>query len=250
MADPTREFTLAGRTALVTGGARRLGRAIAVALAAQGAHVVVHYRSSATEAEMLCAEVRERGVQAWGLQADLADPAQAEALLQRAVDTAGPIGLLINNASTFAPSRLATVSFDELSANTAVNAWAPFVLSRAFARQGVRGRIINLLDAHIESGDPVHVAYLLSKHLLTTLTRLTALEYAPDITVNAVAPGLVLAPEGKDFAQLPHLIATVPLGRHGAPRDIVRTVLFLLESDFITGQVVYVDGGAHLVGAG
>ncbi|NPV45819.1 MAG: SDR family oxidoreductase [Armatimonadetes bacterium] len=239
-------FALRGKTALVTGAAKRLGRACALSLAEAGANVVVHYNRSAAEAEALCADLTRYGVRAWPLPGDLARPEEAEGLLPRARALAGPVQVLVNNASIFDPSRLEDVSFDQVTENAAVNAWAPFALSRAFAAQGLPGRIVNFLDTRVDGYDWPHVAYILSKHLLAALTRMTALEYAPDITVNAVAPGLVLPPPGEDDSYLDRLTGSVPLQRHGTEADIARTVMFLLQSDFITGEVIHVDGGVHL----
>jgi NAD(P)-dependent dehydrogenase (short-subunit alcohol dehydrogenase family) len=239
---------LQGQTALVTGAARRLGRQIALALAEEGVHVVVHYRRSEDEARDLCRELAGRGVRAFPLQADLGNPAESEALLPRAIELAGPLDILINNASIFPPHTLENVTFEAVVENAAVNAWAPFVLSRAFARQGRPGQIVNLLDAQLTGPNRLHVAYFLSKHTLAVLTRLTALEYAPHITVNAVAPGLILPPPGEDEGHLQRLAEKVPLQRPGRAADVSAAVLFLLKSDFITGQVIYVDGGQHLKG--
>lgn len=237
---------LAGKTALVTGAGKRLGRAVALALSDNGANVVAHYRTSATEAEQLCAQVTARGVRAWALPADLADPQAAEELLGRARAVAGDIHLLINNASVFEPARLAEMTFAQMTQNAAVNAWAPFALSRAFAAQGLGGHIVNLLDAGVSRHMPGHAPYILSKHVLLELTRMCALEYAPRVAVNAVAPGFVLRPDDSDPDTWSRLAGRVPMRRQGDPRDVVEATLFLLRSEFITGQVIYVDGGAHL----
>ncbi len=130
--------------------------------------------------------------------------------------------------------------------NIQVNAWVPFVLNREFARRAREGKIINLLDSRIDGFDWTHVSYILSKHVLSVLTRMTALEFAPRITVNGVAPGLILPPPGKDHGYLDQLTDTVPLQRHGDPRDIAEAVLYLLKNDFVTGEVIHVDGGRHL----
>ena len=242
-------FDVAGKTALVTGAARRLGMHCALALADRGANVVVHYGASAMDAEALCADIHRRGVKAWPVQADLQDTGQSEALFEKAVSLAGPIQVLINNASIFEPGGLSEVSAEDVNRNAAINAWAPFVLSRAFAWQGVEGRIVNLLDARVAGYDFNHVGYILSKHMLAVLTRMTALQFAPLVTVNAIAPGLILPPPGQDEAYLQGLAEAVPLKRHGGAEDIVRAMLFLIDSPFITGQTVFVDGGAHLKGA-
>ena len=240
------QTSLTGQTALITGAAKRIGREIAFALAGEGANVVAHYRTSAGQAEELCRELRERGVQAWPLAADLAQEEQAEALIARAIEVTGRLDMLVNNASIFPPSTLGNLTLESICSTMQVNAWTPFVLSRAFARQVARGKIVNLLDSRITGYNWSHVAYHLSKHLLAILTRMTALRYAPEISVNAVAPGLILPPPGRDESYLDKLIPTVPLKRRGTPRDIADAVLFLLKSDFLTGEVIYVDGGWHL----
>jgi len=238
--------SLKGKTALVTGAGKRVGRATALALAGEGVNVVAHYGTSAGEVEGLRREIGERGVEAWAVQADLEVAEECEGLMARAVDAAGRMDILINNASIFPASKLENVTLDDLTKAVRVNAWAPFVLSRAFARQVGRGKIVNLLDSRIKGYDRLHVAYILSKHMLAALTKMTALEFAPDITVNAVAPGLILPPPGKEEDYLDRLKNTVPLKRHGDPQDVTDAILFLLKSDFITGQIIYVDGGRHL----
>jgi len=235
-----------GKTALITGAGRRVGRATALALAREGANIIVHYGRSEEEARQVCREIEQHSVKAWGLQADLEKPEEYETLIKRVLELAGSIEILVNNASIFPPSELGDVSFDDVVANLQVNAWAPFVLTREFARQVGKGRIVNLIDSRIQGYDFAHVAYILSKHLLALLTRMTALEFAPDITVNGVAPGLILPPPGEDESYLERLKGTVPLKCHGEPEDIAEAVVFLVKSNFITGQIIYVDGGRHL----
>ena len=239
--------TLRGKTALITGAAVRIGRAIALALADEGVHIVAHYRHSAEDTEALCREVRAHGVSAWAVAADLSVPAESEGLLNHALDAAGSLDILVNSAAIFPASRLENVTFADVEQALAVNAWAPFVLSRAFAKLIGRGAIVNLLDTRISGYDWAHVAYLLSKQALAAFTRMTALEYAPEITVNAVAPGLILPPPGEGMDYLEQRISSVPLKRHGEPEDIAEAVVFLVKSRFITGEVIYVDGGRHLL---
>ena len=248
---------LTGRTALVTGAALRLGRAIALSLATEGANVVVHYHTSREPAEALAAEVAARGVQAWTISADLADPEQAATLLARAGELAGPLDILVNSASDFPPSTMDGVQWEDLQRQFALTAWAPFTLCRQFVAQTptapggtgvspVRGSIVNLLDSRMISWDWGHVAYLWAKQLLAHMTSHLALTYAPSFTVNGVAPGLILPPPGVDHSYLDSLMDTVPLRRHGDPEDIAAAVAFLLKSPFITGEVIFVDGGRHL----
>lgn len=240
------------RTALVTGAGVRIGRATALALADAGFNVIVHYRRSEREASELCGAIASRGVRAWMLQADFDAPGEGggdgleEKLIDRAVGCSGSLELLVNNASTFPKDDLDSLTLAGLQTNLRVNAWAPFALSRAFARRVGRGRIVNLLDSRIVDADWTHVGYILSKHVLAALTRMTALAYAPDITVNGVAPGLILPPPGAPHEFLDERVGTVPLKRHGMAEEIARAVVFLAESEFVTGEVIFVDGGRHL----
>lgn len=239
---------LRGQLALVTGGARRLGRAIAEGLAGEGCDVIIHYRRSADEAEALAEQLRSLGVQAWTIAADLFDLNSAEELVPTAHDRTGrPVDILINSASIFEPSSILEFSLDDWDRNMRVHALAPLTLSRQMARQNHPGQIINLLDTRIVDYDRLHAAYHLSKRVLFTITRMLARELAPAIRVNGVAPGLILPPEDKDESYLQRLAQSLPLKKHGGAEDIVRAVLFLLHSDFITGQVIYVDGGQHML---
>jgi len=242
---------LKGKVALITGASRRLGRALAIALAEEGVHVVAHDRRDLeAETAKVCDEVVGCGAKSWKVSADLQHPEEYESLISRSLQVAGSLDILINNASLFLPSTLAEVSFGDVTKHMHVNAWAPFLLSREFLRLAGRGKIINILDTKISGYDNGHVAYILSKQMLASLTRYCALEFAPAITVNAVAPGLILPPEEKDDQYLEQLAQSIPLRRHGAPADISDAVIYLLKSDFVTGQTIYVDGGRHLLGDG
>jgi pteridine reductase len=235
-----------GRTALVTGAGKRVGRAIAVALAENGAHVVVHYNRSADEAAELARDLSARGVNVWTLQADLADEAQAAGLVPRAIERAGGLDILVNSASIFPRTRMAEVTWASLEENLRVNAWAPLLLSRAFAEHAKSGHIVNLLDSKITGSSETHVTYLLSKQMLAFLTRQLAASLAPNVTVNAVAPGLILPPDDAPEGYGQRLVPTVPMARMGTPEDVAEAVVYLVSSRFVTGQVIFVDGGWHL----
>jgi pteridine reductase len=244
--DPARP--LQGKVALITGASKRIGRSLAIALADEGVNIVAHdRRAEETETTRVCGEVENCGAKSWKVLADLEKPEEYESLISRSMQAAGSLDILINNASLFVPSTLSDVGFAELTRHLQVNAWAPFVLSREFSRLAGRGTIINLLDTKIVGGDQAHVAYILSKQMLSSITRMCALEFAPAITVNAVAPGLILPPPGKDESYLEELAQAIPLKRHGGTRDIADAVLYLVKNDFVTGQIIYVDGGRHLV---
>ena len=241
---------LKGKNALITGAALRLGRELALALARQGVNIIVHYNTSLKDAEKVRKEIKKTGVKSWPLQADFTNPAACDKLMTDAAGLVKKIDILINSASIFPSGSLNSIDLEDLANNMQINAWAPFLLSRSFARAEEAGQIVNFLDTRIRSYDRNHAAYHLSKKTLETLTRLMALEYAPRITVNAVAPGLILPPKGQGKEYLENLKGTNPLQTYGDPRDITDAVLFLLKSSFITGQVLFVDGGRHLKGAG
>jgi len=239
---------LAGKTALITGAAKRIGAATAQALAAAGATAVLHYRDSAAEAEALAQDIQKTGGAALTVQADFSNPASAEALFEEVRQLAGRIDFLINNASIFRAQEMNDVQPHDFYENININALAPFILARAFAKQGRPGAIINLLDTRIASYDNYHFAYHLSKRMLADITRAMALEFAPQVRVNAVAPGVVLPPEGEDTAYLERLSKTNPLQTHGSAEEVAQAICFLLQSPFITGQILYIDGGRHLKG--
>lgn len=237
---------LRGKKALVTGGAKRLGRAIALALAREGVDVVIHSNTSGDEARALAAELERLGVRAWTASADFRVAGELESLLGRALDLAGGLDVLVNSASIFPADRFADVTLASLFENLEVNAWAPLVLSRELARRVGAGRIVNLEDSRLAGFDRTHAGYILSKHALAAITRALALELAPRITVNAVRPGLILPPPGEGPSYVERLAGTLPLQRHGEPEDVADAVVYLASSGFVTGEVVYVDGGRHL----
>jgi hypothetical protein len=237
---------LEGRNTLVTGAAKRVGRAISLALARQGANVAVHYSSSERDATKLVTEIEKLGARAVALRADLSDQGELESLVERAREALGKIEILVNNASIFPSDTLATVELESLQRNLEINAWAPLALSRAFAAQTERGHVVNLLDSRVSSFDRTHVAYILSKQVLAALTRMSALELAPSIAVNGVAPGLILPPAGEGEEYVERLARSLPLQRRGTPEDVAAAVIYLVTSEFVTGETIYVDGGHHL----
>ncbi len=240
---------LKSRRVLVTGGAKRIGRAVAISLAGAGAEVIVHYRASQEQAEATAENIRQAGGRAWTIQADLGDQAQANQLMPRAIAQAGAIDILVNNASVFNDDTVMNFTPEDLQANVQLHAMAPLTLSRAMAAQQLpAGDIVNFLDSRMEDYDRLHTSYHLSKRMLWTITRMLALELAPAIKVNAVAPGLILPPKGKDDSYLADLAHTNPLNRVGSVEGIAAALRLLIESDFITGQVIYVDGGRHIRG--
>jgi NAD(P)-dependent dehydrogenase (short-subunit alcohol dehydrogenase family) len=240
-------FELAGKTALVTGAAKRLGNAIALGLAKQGANVIIHYDKSEREAEKLRDEIVGLGLKSWVVRASLDGSESCKKLFENCLGLAGEIDVLVNNASVFSASDIGNVVLEDIEVDMLVNAWAPFLLARYFSEKTEHGKIVNILDTRVVGYDFNHFAYYLSKRMLEILTKSMALKLAPRITVNGIAPGLILPPKGKDYTYLEMKKDTVPLKKYGSPSDVVETVLFLLRSDFVTGQVVYVDGGKHLI---
>lgn len=242
-------FDLTGKTALVTGAAKRIGRAIALALADQGANVIVHYNTSEREARATCAEIERKSVKAWAVQGDLSVPQAPEGLARECLDAAGAVQVVVNNASSFGLSEISDLTADELAQNMQIHALAPLTITRVLMGKlphGEPGRVVNLVDAYVHSYQRTHMAYNLSKRALVSLTRMMALEFAPHVTVNAVAPGLILPPAEKTAEAPEALLANVPLERRGEIEDVVRAVLYLLRADFVTGQMVFVDGGANV----
>ena len=232
---------------LVTGASLRLGRVAAETFARRGYDVVAHHRTTAARPEETVAAVRALGRRCWTLDADLSDPDAVAALTGRARALAGRLDALVNNASVFEPERLTGTEDAQLDRILDINLRAPLVLMRDFARGTDRGLVINLLDTRIESLDWTHFAYTLSKQALAAATRMAALELAAGIRVNGVAPGPVMPPVGKDDpGYLDRRLAETPLGRSGGPGDVADALGWLIEADFVTGQVVYVDAGQHL----
>lgn len=244
--------TLRDKTVLVTGAARRIGRAITFGLVNAGCGVIAHFHGSENDAQELRQAVSAQGGQCWLVGADLERSSDVESLIERASTAAArPIDALINNAAIFPTDTLAPVSRESLARCLAVNAWAPLVLCQAFAKQTSRGHVINLLDEKILGYRFSHAAYQVSKHVLALLTNMLALDLAPGVVVNAIAPGLILPPPGQDESWLEHQArCLVPLARPGRPEDIAEAAVFLLGSSYLTGQIIYVDGGRHLLEPG
>lgn len=238
------------RVALVTGGAARLGRALALGLAEAGYDLFVHYRSSRTRAEDLARAVEGMGRHCVVFQADLLEPAAPAAVVEAARAAYGRIDLLVNSAASFDATRLADVDAGAWDAVMDVNVRAPHLLVRAAAPllASARGSVVNLLDLSAFQPWTEYPVHAVSKAALAQLTRVQARALAPEVRVNAVAPGAVLPPEDYPPERLDTLRARTPLGTLGAPEDVVAAVVFLAEARFVTGQVLAVDGGRSLEG--
>jgi len=240
---------LMGKVAMVTGGGVRLGKALAVTLAQHGVRVAIHYNSSAAPAEATVEEIVALGRDAAAFQADLHYLAQMDVLFQRVTERFGPIDILINNAAIFEPGGVWDTSQANWDDHFAVNLRAPFFLSQSFARQlgqGCQGHIINIADWRATRPQNDYIAYTLTKAALIAMTQNLALALAPNIQVNAIAPGAILPPPGEDESYLARLAQRIPSRRYGSPADVTSAAVFLLESDFITGELIFLTGGQHL----
>lgn len=234
--------------AIVTGAGRRIGRAIAAHLALAGADVVVHHRTSTSAAEATAQDIARLGQRAWTLHGDLSHRRDAEDLIHNATEAAGqPPTLLVNNASCFPQGTLDELTLDDFLSTMQVNAWAPVALTRALSAGIDRGAVVNLLDARVGHPDRTSTAYALSKDVLASLTRLMAIEFAPRLRVNAVAPGPILPPSGGSRERFDQIARATPLGWHGEPEDVAQAVVHLLAAPYTTGAILPVSGGQHLL---
>jgi NAD(P)-dependent dehydrogenase (short-subunit alcohol dehydrogenase family) len=237
------------KAALVTGGAQRIGRALAFALAEDGFAVAVHHNRSRNAAECLVAEIRDRGGVAVALSADLTDESAVQILLPQAEDALGPIGCLVNNAAAFVDDTVETATRESWDLHLAVNLRAPFVLIQEMAARlpaAAGGIVINLLDQRVWSLTPYFVSYTLSKAGLWTLTQTMALALAPRIRVNGIGPGPTLPSLRQNPEQFTRQRAMIPLGRGTSPQEIAGAMRFILAAPAMTGQMIALDGGQHL----
>ncbi|MEP0841839.1 MAG: SDR family oxidoreductase [Phycisphaerae bacterium] len=238
------------RIALVTGASRRVGRAIALELAGAGCDVAVHYHRSEAPAAAVRAEIEAHGRRAVVVRADLEEPDAVDRLIADVVAGLGGVDILVNNASSFERMALDETDAGRWRRTLAVNTVAPALLARAVAavmRRRGGGHIINLIDTLADRAVKGYMAYIASKAALSAVTRCLALELAPQITVNGIAPGIAEFPEDYDQATREKLIAKVPLRRAGSPADIARLVRFLAtEGGYITGAIIPVDGGRSI----
>jgi NAD(P)-dependent dehydrogenase (short-subunit alcohol dehydrogenase family) len=247
---------LSGKVVLVTGGATRLGGAISVSLAQRGCHVVVHYHRSGREARALVRDLKCSGCTALSFAADLAKSADVDRLVPEVVKAAGRLDILVNNAAVFYKAPILATKRRQWVSEWQINALAPALLARAFAAQSdknpnkqgatdIVGKIVNILDQRVHGAQGGCASYLLSKKWLAAFTEAAAIEFAPRVTVNAVAPGAVLPP-ATDRGHASELAGSRLLRCRPSPKGVASAVVFLLESDSITGQTIYVDSGQRL----
>ena len=246
-ANSNAERPLNGRVALVTGSAKRLGRAIALRLAEEGASLVIHYRSSGVEAQSAVAEVEKLGRQAIAIGADLNRISEIRKLFDEAGHHFGRLDILVNSAANFLPASVISTTEEIWDASLDSNVKAPFFCAQAAAPllRRAKGVVINFADAGGLLGWPGYIPHSVSKAGVVMLTKVLAKGLAPEVRVNAIAPGTITMPGDPPELEA-DFIKLAPLRRTGTPRDITDTVLFLAQSKFITGQVLVVDGGRTL----
>ena len=236
------------KTALITGAAKRVGKIMALHLAAQGWNVAIHYNSSATEAEVLQKELKSSFPQQRFeiFKANLSNTDEVETLIPRIIESMENIDLLINNASVFNRGNFLLTDTPFLDLQMNVNFRAPFILTRDFALLAKKGLIINLVDTRIMTNKSNFAAYSLSKKALWEMTKMAALELGPLIRVNAIAPGLTLTPEGKGDDYLWKLAENIAMKRPGGLNPILKSLDYILNNDYLTGQLLFCDGGENL----
>lgn len=246
------------KTALVTGGAKRVGRAVALALAGQGMDVAITYRTSQDDAKQTVARIEQLGRRALAIQVDLGEPDAAEQVHAAFTARFDRLDALINNASCFAPSPLGSITADSFDRNMAVNARAPMLLIQKFADMlgahydrdtpGSLGRVVNFIDIHV-LGEPLkgYLAYNAAKAALKEITMTLAAQLAPRVTVNAIAPGVVAWADSYSDDMKRQYMQRVPLARPGAPEDAAAAVVYLVrDANYTTGQTLKLDGGRSL----
>lgn len=245
-------MSLAGKSILITGAGRRVGKALALAVARAGGCVILHYGSSSQEARATQTEIHSLGGQAYLLQADLSDPAQAAGLIARAGEH-GRLSGLVNSAAIFEPLGWAETGLEAWNRHLAINLTAPFLLSQAFGQSfgwspeaDAPGRIVNILDWRALRPGADHLPYTISKAALAALTRSLAVALAPQICVNGLALGAILPPS--DGGAADRVLQNVPARRWAQLEEVEQTLLFLLTGpEYVTGEVIHIDGGRHLV---
>jgi NAD(P)-dependent dehydrogenase (short-subunit alcohol dehydrogenase family) len=247
---PSKDNPLAHKAALITGAARRIGRRIAIDMAAEGWAVIIHYNESAADAASLVEQINEKGGLAAAVQGDLAKAGVPEQLIDEAGKHFGALTCLINNASRFKPDEVGNITSASFAGHLDTNLRGPVFLSQAFAAQlpsGAAGNIINIIDQRVWKLNPRFFSYTVSKAALWTVTRTLAQALAPRIRVNAIGPGPALPNirmDEKAFAKQSRLTL---LGRGTSPEEISAAVRFILSSPAMTGQMIVLDGGQHLV---
>jgi len=244
----TKQLPLSGKRVLITGGARRIGRLLALACAEAGADLLIHYGHSEAQAAAVERKAVTLGRRAWLVRADLSQPQEVERLIAE-MDRIGKVDILVNNAAIFEPLSFQQTTLSDWERHLHINLTVPFLLSQAFARQvppAEEGRIVNILDWRALRPGGDHFAYTISKAALAAMTQSLARALAPNILVNGLALGAALPPA--DETPAASILSNVPAARWATPEEIAATLLFLLSGPaYITGEILHLDGGRHLV---
>ncbi len=235
-------------TALITGASKRIGKAIAEHLAMAGWNVLIHYNSSKEHAEKLAEELSQKYQKQVfkTIGANLKNSVEVEKLIPLVIEQLGSFDLLINNASVFTPGYISKTSVELLNEQLDVNFRAPFILIRDFNKYCRKGNVINFVDTRIVTNKTDFSAYSLSKKILWELTKMAAIEFAPEIRVNAIAPGVTLAPEDKEQIYLDNLAKYIPMKKAGGVEPILKSIDYILDNGHLTGQLLFADGGENL----
>lgn len=233
------------KAVIVTGGAHRIGKSICMCLANLGYSIVLHYGSSEEEARQTKAEIEAIGVQCQLISLDLSQPNSGPLLFDQ-IHPDFRIEILVNSAGIFKASGFETISEDLLDLHYKINFRSPYSLLKTFVNKCSSGHIINILDTKVTQYQTDHLDYLLSKKSLRDLTLIAARSCGPSFRVNGIAPGLILPPAGKDQSYLDQKAEGIPLQKSGGPQDIQQAIQYLVKNPFLTGQILYIDGGEHL----
>lgn len=230
-------------TAIVTGGAVRIARSLACYLAGRGYNIALHYNKSKQSADEVLAEIRAKGVRGEAYTCDFTDIKASEQLVARVADDFEDVGLLVNSAANFILENIENTQTQTLLDTFHVNLMTPFLLMREYRKRVNRGMIVNILDQRIMKNIPTFAAYSVSKVGLAHLTQMAAIEWGANIRVNGIAPGLILPPPWGTEEYLKREAPKIPVRNHGSLEDIVRGLGYLLDSPFVNGEILYIDGG-------
>ncbi|MBC8287066.1 MAG: SDR family oxidoreductase [Nitrospinae bacterium] len=233
-------------TAIVTGGAIRIGRAMGLHLARKGFNIALLYHSSGTAGEETIAEARSQGVQCQGYVVDLRNLEETELLIGKILNDFDDVELLVNSAANFIQENVAQTRLETLVDTLNLNLMAPYLLMREYKRKVNKGLIVNILDERVARTLPTFAAYSVSKVGLKHLTELAAVEWGKSVRVNGIAPGLILPPQGGPPDYLEKAAKKVPTGTHGSLEDLIKALDYLMGNTFVNGETLFVDGGESL----
>jgi len=234
-------------TALVTGGAKRIGREVALHLAQQGYHIALHYHHSKAQAMATAAAIYKIGMRCELFCCDLTDEAEVRKLVPQAFEAFPNLNVLVNSASIFMPNQLGAEDLTLFKTHWDTNFKAPYILTCEFARVIKKGQVINFIDANVVKNKTFYADYLLTKKALLEFTKMAAVQWGPRIRVNGVSPGMILAPVNNQPDDRLKRSRQIPLQKIGSLRNILQTIQFLLENDYLTGQIIANDGGENLI---